>query len=263
MREKTSIGPESPWPEGPLQYSPTATDGDTMQEAYPGKDLEAMAFARRYHRWIRDRFHPHLGGRIGEVGAGMGDFTALLLETGVHSLVAWEPSGNLYPALARRFDGDRRVAVIHDRFTPPDGPPLDTLCYINVLEHIADDEAELVKARRALHPEGRLCLFVPALPRLYSEQDRSVGHFRRYRRRDLQDKVQRAGFTIRETRWFDIAGILPWWFAYRVLRRRVSPGAVDGYDRWVVPVMRRVESMIPPPIGKNLLMVASPGAPDR
>lgn len=234
-----------------------------MQAAYPGKDLEAMAFARRYHRWIRDRFRPHMGPRIGEVGAGTGDFSALLLEAGAESLVAWEPSVNLHPALERRFGDDPRVTVIRDRITPPEGDPLDTLFYVNVLEHIHDDEAELALARRALRPDGKLCLFVPALPALYSEQDRSVGHFRRYRRRELHDKLQRAGFTIRESNWFDIAGILPWWLAYRVLKRRVTPGAAAGYDRWVVPVMRRVESLIPPPIGKNLLLIASPGPPDR
>lgn len=235
--------------------------GDTMQQAYPGRDLEAMAFAHRYHRWIRDRFRPHLGSRIGEVGAGTGDFSALLLEAGVESLVAWEPSANLHPELARRFSDDPRVTVVPDRFTPPEGEMLDALFYVNVLEHIEDDEAELGRARRALRPDGRLCLFVPALPRLYSDQDRSVGHFRRYRRRELVDKLRRTGFTLREAGWFDIAGIVPWWLAYRVLRRRVTPGAVGGYDRWVVPVMRRVESLIPPPIGKNLLVVASPRPP--
>lgn len=234
-----------------------------MKADYPGKDLEAMAFARRYHRWIRDRFAPHLGARVGEVGAGKGDFSDLLLETAaVESLIAWEPSPSLHPALARRFENDDRVTVVADRFAPAVGEPLDALCYINVLEHIAGDEAELARARRALGPDGRLCIFVPALPRLYSEQDRSVGHFRRYRRRELEDKLHRAGFVIREAGWFDIAGILPWWLAYRVMRRRVTPGAVGGYDRWIVPVMRRLESLIPPPIGKNLLMVASPGPPE-
>lgn len=229
-----------------------------MQEAYPGKDLEAMTFAHHYHRWIRDHFRPHLGSRIGEVGAGIGEFSALLLEAGAESLIAWEPSANLHPALERRFSDDERVTVIRERFTPPEGQLLDALFYVNVLEHIADDEAELVTARRALLPNGRLCLFVPALPRLYSKHDRGVGHFRRYRRRDLQDKLHRAGFAIREARWFDIAGILPWWFFYRVLGKTVTSGAVGGYDRWVVPVMRRVETLVPPPIGKNLLMVATP-----
>lgn len=234
-----------------------------MQEAYPGKDLEAMAFAHRYHRWIRDRFRPHLGPRVGEVGAGIGDFSALLLEAGVESLIAWEPSANLHPALERRFSDDEHVTVMRERFTPPDAGPLDALCYVNVLEHIEDDEAELARARRALLPDGRLCLFVPALPRLYSNHDRNVGHFRRYRRRELRDKLTRAGFVIREARWFDIAGILPWWLMYRVLGKTVTSNAVGGYDRWVIPVMRRAESLIPPPIGKNLLMVAIPRSTAR
>lgn len=232
-------------------------EGYDMQGAYPGKDLEAMGFARNYHRWILDLLRPYLGERLGEVGAGTGDFTQLLLETGPASVHAWEPSANLHAGLAERFADDARVNVVPERFSPPP-QALDALCYINVLEHIEDDRAELVRARGALRPGGRLCLFVPALRRLYSEQDAHVGHFRRYQRRELRDKLREAGYEIVEDRWFDIAGVLPWWLAFRVMRRRVTPGAVGSYDRWVVPVMRRVEGLIPPPVGKNLLMVARP-----
>lgn len=228
-----------------------------MQDAYPGKDLEAMGFARNYHRWIRDLFRPHLGRRIGEVGAGAGDFTALLLETGPEALIAWEPSANLHASLVERFGDDPRVTVLTERFSPPD-EPLDTLCYVNVLEHIEDDRLELERARRGLRPDGRLCLFVPALGWLYGEQDRRVGHYRRYGRRALRARLCDAGFRLLEDRWFDCAGILPWWFAYRVLGRSVTPGAVGAYDRWIVPVIRRVESLVRPPLGKNLLMVAEP-----
>lgn len=226
-----------------------------MQPAYPGKDLEAMGFARNYHRWIRDVLRPHLGRGIGEVGAGAGDFTALLLDTNPERVVAWEPSANLHPDLFSRFRNDPRVTVLPERFSPP-AEKLDTMCYINVLEHIEDDRGELELAREGLRPGGRLCLFVPALGWLYGEQDRRVGHFRRYGRRALRGLLADAGFRLIEDRWFDIAGILPWWVAFRLLRRSVTPGAVGSYDRLVVPVMRRVESLVHPPVGKNLLAVA-------
>lgn len=230
-----------------------------MQDAYPGKDLEAMGFARNYHRWILDLLRPHVGGRVGEVGAGIGDFTRLLLETRPSHIDAWEPSPNLYAGLVERLGTEPTVSLIPERFFPPP-EPLDFLCYINVLEHIEDDQDELTRARDALRPNGRLCLFVPALKCLYSEQDAHVGHFRRYQRRELRDKLARAGFKLVEDRWFDFAGVLPWWLFYRVMRRRVTPGAVGSYDRWVVPVMRRAESLVHPPVGKNLLMVARPAA---
>ena len=50
---------------------------------YPGKELEAMSFAANYHRWIVDEFKPFLGRTAVEVGAGRGDLSALLLQSGV------------------------------------------------------------------------------------------------------------------------------------------------------------------------------------
>ena len=48
---------------------------------YAGKDLEAMAFAMNYHRWIIDEFEPFLGETVTEVGAGMGSVSKLLVPT--------------------------------------------------------------------------------------------------------------------------------------------------------------------------------------
>ena len=39
---------------------------------YPGKDLEAMSFAVKYHRWLLDELRPYIGKNIVEVGAGNG-----------------------------------------------------------------------------------------------------------------------------------------------------------------------------------------------
>src|SRR6185503_16638370 len=70
------------------------------QWTYPGRELESMAFAVNYHRWILDIFRPYLGKRIVEVGAGSGSFSELLLETKPEQLDSIEPSSNMYPLLA-------------------------------------------------------------------------------------------------------------------------------------------------------------------
>ena len=53
----------------------------------------------------------------------------------------------------------------------------------------------------------------------------------------------------------DIAGIIPWFLIFRLLRRETIPSSVSLYDHLVVSVMRRVESAVRPPVGKNLLLV--------
>lgn len=228
--------------------------------AYEGSDLEAMAEARGYHRWIRDEIAPWLGPRVAEVGAGQASFSRLLLEVPVvRDLIAVEPSARMHARLADALAAEPRVrlvrGVLADVADEVEGT-LDAAVYVNVLEHARDDAAELAVARRALRPGGRLIVFAPALRWLYSAFDADVGHHRRYHRGPLVRLVRAAGFEVLRARYFDAAGVLPWLVAMRWLRQPLRPAGVRLYDRAVVPLMRRIESVVPPPIGKNLLLVA-------
>jgi SAM-dependent methyltransferase len=224
---------------------------------YFGKDLEAMSFALNYHRWIMDELAPFLGESVAEVGAGTGNFSKLILDTGVGRLTAFEPSENMYPMLAEFLGPHANASAVNGFFArPDDGERFSSVCYVNVLEHIEDDAAELRIAHDALEAGGHLLIFVPALPRLYSELDRQVGHFRRYVKKGLEATVAGAGFNIVKSRYFDIAGILPWYVNFVLLGNSIGSGSVSLYDRLVIPPMRRIERLIKPPIGKNLLLVA-------
>jgi SAM-dependent methyltransferase len=199
---------------------------------YPGRDLEAMAFAPRYHAWIRDEFAPVLHGDVAEVGAGAGAFSRLLLDLPLRSLTLYEPCAAL---LARQPEALARPGVTHRTATLGMLRPqaaYDALLYINVLEHVVDDARELALAHAALRPGGRLCLFVPALP------------------------GERAGFAVERLDWFDGPGVLGWWLAMTLLDLTMRPATVAFYDRAVVPWLRPLERRWRPPLGKNLLLVA-------
>jgi SAM-dependent methyltransferase len=233
---------------------------------YAGRDLESMSFARNYHRWILDLFAPHLGRRLVEVGAGTGSFSELLLALGPESLTLVEPSAEMHRRLVERVGGAAgasRLRIYNDTFAgaaprlAADGGGPDSVIYVNVLEHVADDEAELRVVREVLAPGGRLFLFVPAFAWLYGSFDRQVGHHRRYTRRGLVAKCERAGLKVVRAIYFDAAGVLPWWVKYRLLRsEKMEPAAVRFYDDFCVPLLRRVESVVAPPFGKNVLLVA-------
>jgi SAM-dependent methyltransferase len=223
---------------------------------YPGRDLEAMSFALNYHRWIVAQFVPYLGDTIAEVGAGSGSVSKLLLQQNVKQLFAFEPSDNMFRVLANELKQETRAKAINDFFHPRHGKQrFDAVAYINVLEHIEDDRIELANAFEALRTNGHLLLFVPALAWLYSEHDKEIGHFRRYTKSGLASLVEQAGFTIVKARYFDVVGILPWYVNFVLLRNSIGGRSVALYDRLVVPLMRNIETAIPPPIGKNVLLV--------
>lgn len=229
---------------------------------YTGKELEAMAFAVNYHRWIIDEFKGYLGSSVVEVGAGCGDLTALLLETGVKRLHAYEPSTNLFTRLEGRFNGETRVSLCKGFFTADSAPSeIDSIAYINVLEHIEDDVQELRTVHASLAPGGHVLIFVPAHAWLFSDADREMGHFRRYSRRNLRQRVEEAGLVIEKFKYLDLAGIVPWYVNFVLLKNAFSARSVAYYDRFVVPPMRYVERFVGPPVGKNLLLVGKKPAP--
>lgn len=232
---------------------------------YAGRDLEGMCFAENYHRWILRIFQPFLGTKLVEVGAGTGSFSELVLKGRIESLALVEPSAEMYKILHGRIDRtDRAVQIttynsfftrVADHIRLHQRP--DSIIYVNVMEHIADDELELRVAHKTLDDGGRIFIFVPALRWLYGSLDQQIGHHRRYSRAELESKCSRAGFRLIRSGYFDFAGIVPWGIKYRVLRSdKLDPKAVMLYDRFVVPAARAVESVIKPPIGKNLFVIA-------
>jgi Methyltransferase domain. len=231
---------------------------------YFGHDLDSMDLAVNYHSWILDIFRPFLGKRIIEVGAGTGSFSKLLLETKPTHLTLIEPSA-MYETLKSEIDvvnGGAQTELfngIFSDFTVADrvveNP--DSIVYINVLEHVEDDVAELQVMHRTLADNGKICIFVPAVPFLLSDFDRQIGHYRRYSRSDLVRKCEKAGFRIILARGFDLPGILPWLLKYRLMRSlTIEHSMVQLYDRFFVPPIRFIEDRIKPPIGKNLILVA-------
>ena len=138
---------------------------------YIGRDLEAMSFAENYHRWILQVFEPYLGVRLVEVGAGTGAFSKLILERGAESLALVEPSEEMHRVLSERLSqwwGPTRVKIYNSVFAEVAGQIKETqrpdsIIYVNVMEHIPDDGAELGTVQQTLCEGGRVFIFVPAL----------------------------------------------------------------------------------------------------
>lgn len=131
---------------------------------------------------------------------------------------------------------------------------------LNVLEHIQDDAAALRDLFAATEPGGRLILYVPAFPVLFSAMDREVGHVRRYRKEPLRALVHGAGFRVTSCEYVDSLGFLAA-LAYRSVSRtgQLSSRSVERYDRFVFPLSRVVDRLAARWIGKNLLLEAHRG----
>ena len=230
--------------------------------SYSGTELDALTEARNYYSWLLHRFSPHLGRRVVEVGAGIGTFSEFLLrDGGVAELTLLEPAENTYPRLEDRFRQDPRVRTLQGYLEEHAGDlSADSLVSVNVLEHVPDDEAFLRDAHRVLVPGGRVLLFVPALEQLYGSLDEAFEHHRRYTRGMLASRLERAGFRPLRISYVNLPGVLSWFIAGKVLRKRtLSPADVRLYDSWVIPWVRRIEDRWEAPVGQSLLAVGQKG----
>lgn len=212
--------------------------------------------ARNYRKALIHEFAPFLKGSVLEVGAGVGHITQNLTEIAtVKRVVALEPAVEFRPHLRKILPDD---CILHGTIDAVRGEDWDAIVCVNVLEHIEKDERELQEYRARLQRKGgHLCLFVPARPELYALIDRDFGHFRRYVRPELKEKLERAGFDIVRLTYFNWVGYFIWWLNFKMLKnRRFDTGKIVLFDRFIFPVVHSFESrVVRPPFGQSLLAI--------
>ncbi len=242
----------------PFRSRPVERNPAGFHEADDGlvATLEALEQAENYAAWILELVSPHVSGRILEVGAGRGTYSTHFAERG--KLTALEPSEAQSTALRERLRGHPTATVITAALDGAIAPgSYDTVILLNVLEHIPDDRQALRDIHSALAPGGKLILWVPAFEALYGDFDRRIGHYRRYRRDDLAAAVRKVGFQTVNARYTNLPGFFAWWLVVRLLGKAPTVGRLTViYDRVVVPVVRRAERVIRPPLGQSVMVVA-------
>ena len=145
-----------------------------------------------------------------------------------------------------------QVQAAMDEYGPES---LDYVYTLNVLEHVPDDETLVRTVFSRLRRGGRLFVFVPAFPVLWSRFDDYVEHQRRYRRAPMVAMLRRAGFILEHTRYADSLGFFAAWLFGRRARAEVSPRSVRLYDRFLFPVSRFLDPVLGHFFGKNLAVV--------
>jgi SAM-dependent methyltransferase len=203
-----------------------------------------------------ERLRPWVGRRVLEVGAGIGNMSAFLVDR--ERLVLADTEPYYLHRLRERFDDRPNVRVVELRL-PAFDPQLvaervDTVICLNVLEHVEDDRGSLSAMRQLLEPGGRLVLLVPALRPLYGTLDEALGHFRRYAPTELGRMVEESGFRVRHLEYFNLAGVPGWWLASRVLRRKLIPTEALRCYEALVPLFR-LERWLPWRVGQSLIAI--------
>jgi SAM-dependent methyltransferase len=144
------------------------------------------------------------------------------------------------------------------------GTRVNNVLSMDCLEHQSDDRAMFSELVKALKPDGRLLVTVPAVPWLFSERDRIVGHHRRYTPQALRDLCQGEPLAIDDLRYWNMLGVPPTFLYAHVLRRAIDEGFRYGQPTLAKRALRsalslwfkHVENGVRPPLGLTLVLAA-------
>ena len=211
--------------------------------------LEALAAAPRFNKWMADTIAPYVGGRVLEVGAGIGNLTRFLVPRRKRYVASDIDSEHL-ARLTTRFHHRPNFEVryldlaVEQCFGEFAGE-MDTVVCLNVLEHVEDDAAGLANIRSALCAGGRAIVLVPEGQKIFGTLDSSLGHFRRYSEAELRRKMEVAGLRVERVLRFNRISRPAWFVSGKILRRRaLSVGQMRWFDRFVW-LWRRIDRYLP------------------
>ena len=218
--------------------------------------LQSVRRAKGFNRWMLAQFKEHVGQRVWEAGCGIGNFTELLLDRERLVCVDYDPF--YVEMIQRRFGHMENVQAREmDLSAPGAGKSVrperpDTIISLNVLEHIERDRDVMHEFFEALIPGGHAIILVPAHPRLYTDCDKTLGHFRRYTPEELTTKLREAGFHIASCAEFNRLGVLGWWVSGKLHKKELSPFQMRAYE-FLLPLAKLMDKIR---IGPGLSLIA-------
>ena len=225
------------------------------------RTLSVIRGSSRYNAWLYSNIKRHLQGIVLDIGSGLGDIARQFQDPCVEEVILSDRDPVMLDALRASVFPLRKYRLVELDIADPaalkDHPQgmADSITCINVLEHIEQDITALKHMRHLLRKDGRVIIFVPALPAIYGTLDKLVDHHRRYTKRTLGAALQKAGFRVKDGYYMNMFGILTWFLAGRILKQKeFHKEACHMLDR-IVPSLKVLESLGSPPLGQSLIMV--------
>lgn len=132
-----------------------------------------------------------------DAGCGTGEFALAVAARGWR-VVGFDPSEYAIGIARKAAEALGRDVefVVAGAEEFPTGETFNLVLSIDVLEHIEDDAAAMLKLASLVSPSGALLVSVPMDPALWSSADEFSGHFRRYTRKSLASLAEGAGLRV-------------------------------------------------------------------
>ena len=219
---------------------------------YDGFELEHFDSASNFRKYQISLIKKFIKSNFLEVGAGKGGLVPFYKKL-AKDITILEPEKKLFKILKRKY-ANKKIKIKNQTIKSIN-KKFDTIIYYDVLEHIEHDLEEVKNAKKKLNKNGYLIFSVPAYQTFYSDFDKSVGHYRRYNKKNFIQFEKKTGLKIEKLVYYDSMG-----FIFLVLNKLFSLKQTNLKNKiyiWnlLMPISKFIDLLTFNKFGKSLLCI--------
>lgn len=238
----------------------------TVKDPVGAQTLNIISEAHRFNEWMYNNIKPWLKGNILEIGSGIGNISRYVLRD--FPSVSLSDYDSAYVSILQgkfaqhpSIKGFYSIDLQHKKFEetyPEHRQRYDSIFLLNVIEHLADDQAAVEHCAWMLKPGGNLVLLAPSYNWLFCRMDKELGHFRRYTTKTLSRVVESSGeLQVTHRTYFNATGIAGWlimgkWLNQAALRKN----EMTAFNR-IVPIAKLTDKIFARSIGLSSIVVGT------
>jgi SAM-dependent methyltransferase len=229
------------------------------ERQYEGSELELFEDAVNWKAYWTAKLSPFISGNVLEVGAGRGANLAAFGQASDRHWTLLEPDPDLCTAIRDKItsaqlpaDTTVKCGMLSDL---PADATFDSILYIDVLEHIEDDRAEVTAAAERLAPGGHLVVLCPAHQAVYSQFDAAIGHYRRYDRPGLLALTPPSLVPVTAFYLDSLGLLLSAVNRYLAKQSAPTPATIKIWDSSFIPLSRVFDPLTGYHLGRSVIAI--------
>jgi len=225
----------------------------------------SMQLLTNYYNWSLMYLDTTNNKNIWDAGAGVGLLAEQLVNR-ANTLLLTEYSDTNISILTQKFKNLQKVSVQKCDLTNASVADfsnniVDTIINLDVIEHLKDDEYALKLFYNVLQPNGKLILKTPAHNSLFCDIDRASNHYRRYSKKELKQKLEKAGFKVLKISYMNMIGAVMYFLKGKILKKKNNFSNTFSHKNLqrtnkLIPFLRAFEKIFPVFFGLSVVVMA-------
>ena len=226
-----------------------------MINEYDGWELSSFDDANNFRKLQISKIKKYIyKSNLLDIGSGNGGLINYYWHE-TKNITIFEPSKKLNKKIRIKFK-NKKIKILLKK--PRLKKKYDVILYMDVIEHIKDYDSEIKSILKNLKHNGYLIINVPAFNFLYTDFDKSVGHTKRFIKKDLENLSKKHALKLKLIEYYDIIGFFLIFISKFIFQSHLKSKNVSRNIKiWnaLIPFSKFLDKVFLNSLGKSLICV--------